>query len=107
MFVRRRKYSDLYIRYQLALKATAKARKESSAFRNAAATSARQVAEADPVEVARLREQVGVLIAERNAERKRADGLQARLDDALGLNTSAMAEGAKWQSRREDKRWSR
>lgn len=40
------------------------------------------------------------------AEKKRADQLQARLDDALGLNTTAVMAGSAWQERRETKmRW--
>ncbi|HEX2550766.1 MAG TPA: hypothetical protein VHK64_04165 [Nocardioidaceae bacterium] len=36
------------------------------------------------------------------AERKRADHLQRRLDDALGLNTTAIEDGRLWQSTRTD-----
>ncbi|MYS16577.1 hypothetical protein [Streptomyces sp. SID4982] len=40
------------------------------------------------------------------AAEKRVDGLQKQLDDALGLNTPEVAEGSKWQARRESKlRW--
>ncbi|MFE2384455.1 hypothetical protein [Streptomyces misionensis] len=38
------------------------------------------------------------------AERHRADRLQERLDDALGLNTPAVAAGAMWRDRRTDKK---
>lgn len=103
MFVLRSKYDDLYARYQLALDTAAKTRAERDAFRTAATTSARQAVEAETAETARLREQVTALITERNAEQKRANRLQQRLDDALGLNTPAMADGARWQERRQDK----
>ncbi|SEC02329.1 hypothetical protein SAMN04490357_0987 [Streptomyces misionensis] len=36
-------------------------------------------------------------------DRLLADRLQARLDDALGLNTTAVAAGEQWQSRRDPK----
>ena len=103
MFVRRSKYDALYARYQLALDAAAEARAERDAFRAAATTSARQAVEAETAETTRLREQVTALISERNAEQKRADRLQRRLDDAVGLNTAALAEGARWRERRQDK----
>ncbi|WP_199572677.1 hypothetical protein [Streptomyces murinus] len=38
------------------------------------------------------------------AEKKRADRLQERLDDALGLNTHAVVAGAMWRDRRTDKK---
>ncbi|WP_225825661.1 hypothetical protein [Streptomyces naphthomycinicus] len=37
------------------------------------------------------------------AEQRRADQLQRRLDDDLGLNTPAIAVGETWQDRREQK----
>ncbi|MGW3025820.1 hypothetical protein [Streptomyces sp. NPDC001221] len=37
-------------------------------------------------------------------EKRRADRLQRRLDDALGLNTSQIADGRLWQHTRTDKR---
>lgn len=43
------------------------------------------------------------LIGERDSERKRADHLQARLDQALGLNSAAVVLGETWQDRREQK----
>lgn len=37
------------------------------------------------------------------AEKRRADLLQLRLDDAVGLNHPGIREGAGWQRRRQDK----
>lgn len=37
------------------------------------------------------------------AERRRADQLQARLDDATGLNSAGVADGRHWQATRQDK----
>ncbi|TGZ14688.1 hypothetical protein DV517_61710 [Streptomyces sp. S816] len=37
-------------------------------------------------------------------ETRRADRLQARLDDALGLNAHAVVAGAMWRDRRTDKK---
>jgi chromosome segregation ATPase len=45
--------------------------------------------------VDRLRRIVSRLLAERRAEKRRADHLQRRLDDAMGLNTSAVLDGAR------------
>ncbi|WP_225840264.1 hypothetical protein [Streptomyces sp. NK08204] len=38
------------------------------------------------------------------AEQRRADRLQQRLDDCLGLNTAQVAEGQRWQQTRHDKK---
>ncbi|GGW15848.1 hypothetical protein GCM10018980_51250 [Streptomyces capoamus] len=37
------------------------------------------------------------------AEQRRADQLQRRLDNAVGLNITAVAHGETWQERREQK----
>jgi chromosome segregation ATPase len=42
-------------------------------------------------------------LAAYHAEKKRADGLQAQLDHALGLNDPAVEAGQHWQARRMDK----
>ncbi|GGR70816.1 MULTISPECIES: hypothetical protein [Streptomyces] len=52
--------------------------------------------------VARLLKVGARLLAARDAEQQRADHLQQRLDDALGLNTAAVIAGRHWQSHRED-----
>jgi hypothetical protein len=36
-------------------------------------------------------------------QQRRADQLQARLDEALGLNSDQVMAGARWQQRRPDK----
>lgn len=41
--------------------------------------------------------------ADFEAEKKRADHLQARLDQALGLDAAAVSAGETWQERREQK----
>lgn len=38
------------------------------------------------------------------AETRRADQLQRRLDDALGLNTAQVDDGRRWQHTRHDKK---
>lgn len=43
------------------------------------------------------------LRAQTEAEKRRADGLQRRLDQALGLDAAAVALGETWQARREQK----
>lgn len=42
-------------------------------------------------------------LAAYHAEKRRADGLQTRLDHALGLNDPAVEAGQHWQARRTDK----
>jgi hypothetical protein len=51
--------------------------------------------------IARLQKAVARGRVEAASERRRADGLQARLDDAVGLNTPKIAAGSDWQDRRE------
>ena len=45
----------------------------------------------------------GEWMADHEVEKRRADGLQARLDDALGLNTAGVDAGSGWQERREQR----
>ncbi|MFB8772146.1 hypothetical protein [Streptomyces broussonetiae] len=67
------------------------------------------LAESDPEYAAQLEHRVTRLrtvgarvLAAYHRERRRANGLQARLDDALGLNTSGVLAGRNWQATRED-----
>jgi hypothetical protein len=55
-------------------------------------------------EVGRLNAAAEAWMADHAAEKKRADHLQARLDDALGLNTSRISDGRMWQHTRPDKK---
>lgn len=103
------------------------ARVDRDANLTAAATSARQFAETDAAltrvngRVSRLaglladrdlvpawrlhiaRTAAARLLAAYGGEQARADGLQARLDDACGLNHPAVLNGQGWQGRRQDK----
>jgi chromosome segregation ATPase len=54
--------------------------------------------------VDRLRRIVARLLAAYREQRRRADQLQARLDDALGLTDPRVENGARWQHTREDRR---
>lgn len=54
--------------------------------------------------VARLRTVGQRILAAYRAEKKRADRLQARLDDACGLDDPAVTAGRHWQSARHDKK---
>lgn len=47
---------------------------------------------------------IAKLRGERDAQDRRIAALQQRLDDALGLNSDAVAMGSSWQDRRADKR---
>ena len=46
---------------------------------------------------------INLLIQERDTEKRRADHLQQRLDQATGLDSAPVAAGASWQDRREQK----
>ncbi|MFE2712309.1 hypothetical protein ACFXKI_10030 [Streptomyces mirabilis] len=52
---------------------------------------------------ARVHKAAGEWMADHEAEKRRADGLQAQLDDALGLNAPAVDAGSSWQDRREQR----
>ncbi|WP_171108654.1 MULTISPECIES: hypothetical protein [unclassified Streptomyces] len=52
--------------------------------------------------VARLQKVGARILAAWHAERRRANHLQARLDDALGLNTPGVLDGRNWQANRQD-----
>lgn len=69
------------------------------------------LAEADPEYTASLERRVARLlrvgkriVAAYALEQHRADGLQKRLDDCLGLNTSQITDGRLWQHTRHDKK---
>ncbi|MFJ4837129.1 hypothetical protein [Streptomyces sp. NPDC088746] len=53
--------------------------------------------------IARLAHAVARLRQDLAAETRRADRLQARLDDACGITTPAVEAGSMWQHRRSDK----
>jgi hypothetical protein len=68
-----------------------------------------QLTEADPEYAARLEQRITRLrhvaariLAKATTETRRADLLQARLDDACGLNSSAVMDGRYWQQTRHD-----
>jgi hypothetical protein len=69
-----------------------------------------RLTEADPEYAARLEQRIerlqrvgARLLAAASEERRRADRVQKRLDQALGLDHALIAAGAKWQDRREQK----
>ena len=55
-------------------------------------------------EVARVNKAAGEWMTESQAHATRADRLQRRLDDCLGLNTSQVEDGRLWQHTRIDKK---
>lgn len=134
-FVLRSRHEDLYERYQLALKATAKAREQADTahfnrqqvlMQNASLDAANRrlagrnlelgqriskLTEADPEYAASLEGRLARALractryrAALTAETRRADRLQARLDDACGLDDPAVTAGRHWQSARHDKK---
>jgi len=92
------------------------ARVEKKAFRYAAATGAEQVIDVSIVnnhlteDLTRSRRQRVIarkaaarILAAYAVEKQRADRLQQRLDQALGLDSGPVTSGRHWQHRREDK----
>jgi predicted RNase H-like nuclease (RuvC/YqgF family) len=55
------------------------------------------LAEADPEYAAELEQKVARLTEGYAAEKKRADHLQRRLDDAVGLSAGRIADSRQWQ----------
>lgn len=126
-FVRRSKYDDLDARYQLALENLAKARTERADWKGSAIRvsgrnteltrrldASRDVAFIDAEYAGELEQRLARALrgcvrylTAYHAEKRRADRLQRRLDDALGLNTAGIELGSGWQDRREDKRFRR
>lgn len=124
MLVRRSKYADLKAAHDLAVEQLGKAREalanwKGSAIRvagrntelNRRLESTRDVASEDIEYAGQLELRLARVLracvryrADLAAETRRADRLQRRLDDALGLNTAGIELGSGWQSRREDKR---
>lgn len=82
----------------------AQAARDSRRIEQAALANCRRLAEqvAAPDEtLAQLREARALLAA----ETRRADRLQARLDDTCGITTPAVDAGATWQQNRTDKNY--
>lgn len=80
-----------------------KAAEDLAASRRVEAGLARQLhAMAQPVEPTdEHMDELNRLLAELHAEKQRADHLQQRLDQVLGLDDAAVALGASWQGRRQ------
>ncbi|MFD4968889.1 hypothetical protein [Streptomyces sp. NPDC058424] len=124
--ISRRRYNDLYARYQAALKATAEARaqRDTAVYnrgqiltQNAGLHGANRRLEGRNAEllrrnststeyaaglerrVARLLKVGKRVLAAWWAEKRRADHLQQRLDAAMGLNTAPVLAGSKKEGR--------
>ncbi|MEU3283203.1 hypothetical protein [Streptomyces antibioticus] len=82
-----------------------KVRKELAKSTEVEGALARQIHElAQPVEPTDDEmDSINRLIRERDSEKKRADHLQKRLDQATGLDSAPVAAGVGWQDRREKK----
>lgn len=124
MFVSRSKYRDLEARHQHAVEQLGKAREQladwkGSSIRTAGRNDelqrrlevAREAVGDDAEYAGQLESRLARLVracaryrAELAAETRQVGHLQARLDDALGLNTAGIKLGRGWQDRREDKR---
>lgn len=120
MFVTRSKYRALAADYERVLEQRDDARRQARAALAATHLAAGQYTDTDAVldrvRLARLRDAVKYrqrierLIrtvaryrSALTAETRRADRLQARLDNAVGLDHPAIDAGAQWQTRRTDK----
>jgi hypothetical protein len=82
-----------------------KLREQLAASTAAESALAKQIHEmAQPVEQTdEEMDAINLLIQERDTEKRRADHLQQRLDQATGLDSAPVAAGAGWQERREQK----
>ncbi|MGW1814244.1 hypothetical protein ACWCQM_11860 [Streptomyces sp. NPDC002125] len=117
----RQRIADLQVRVEALTEQRDAARKDAAEFLGAAKrTAARNVHLSEQLEavrppaplrdaltytgrIARLARTVAQLRQALTAETRRADRLQARLDDACGITTPAVEEGAMWQHRRSDR----
>lgn len=95
MFRNRRRIADLEARVERLVEQRDEARENAAAGMGASKrTCQRNVHLTDELAAAR---------AALTAQTRRADQLQQRLDDAVGINHPDVDSGALWQQRREDK----
>ncbi|NJP70408.1 hypothetical protein [Streptomyces sp. C1-2] len=116
-FVSRRRYEEALATADRLRDERDKARAQRSEFRTAAVTAGRQLAEADATNrrldgrVLELGRRISALTEadpeylaeleqELAAEKRRADQLQTRLDDAVGLGADRIADSGPWQPAR-------
>lgn len=123
-FVSRRRYEAARATADRLRDERDKARAQRSEFRTAAVTASRQLAEADatnrrldgrvlelgrrisaltesdPGHLAAMEQELVAARAEAAAEKRRADQLQKRLDDAVGLGADRIADSGPWQPAR-------
>ncbi|MFD0358407.1 hypothetical protein ACFVHW_32445 [Streptomyces sp. NPDC127110] len=105
MFIRRSTYQRLAARADAYAEAYVAARR--AEHRKAAPAAARRarLVQACARYRAELAEQQALHDAALAKEQRRSAQLQARLDDALGLNSEDVLAGARWQQRRHDRPW--
>lgn len=102
ILLRRSTYNQLIARADMYAENARDARRVERAALDNAAKIAEKFVDADDHAntVEKQLDEAKAVIADRD---RRIEQLQARLDDALGLNKAAVAEGAPWQERRSDK----
>ena len=94
-------YSELYDEHERAVRRNQSLCALLDEAKTAAGVQAEARRQAD--RIARLCRAVTKARAEAAEDKRRADHLQARWDDLLGLNTPAIDKGASWQDRREQR----
>lgn len=102
MFISRHRYNELQARADMYAENARDARKVQRAALDNAAKIAEKFVDADDRTntVEKQLDEAKAAIADRD---RRIERLQARLDDALGLNTPGVLSGARWQERRSDR----
>lgn len=96
MFIRRSIYEQLLDRVETYRQAELRARRALAKLLGSSRYTTHERLDRILRACARYRQEAAVL-------QRRIRHLEARLDDAMGLNQAGVAEGARWQERRHDK----
>jgi uncharacterized protein (DUF3084 family) len=102
MFIRRSTYQQLLDRIEQLVDQRDAAEADAQRYLGAAKQAAQAFTCTDE-QVAALRRQLDEMRQQRDRAVRRVDRLQAQYDDAVGLNSLAISDGAHWQERRHDK----
>lgn len=102
MFIRRSTYKGLLAHIEQLVDQRDAAEQDARTYLAASKQTAAKYTDSDDRVVA-LQRELADTRARLERVSRRADRLQAQYDDAVGLNSSAISDGARWQERRHDK----